>query len=66
MNYVIVAIGLALLLYDYWLITWAIGVGGWVFVIKHYWPAVVFDFTVAVFLAGFWGHIWIANKERHK
>ena len=46
-------------------IDWGIGVGGWIVlcVIKHYWPE--FDFTLAVFISGFWGHIWIANKERY-
>ena len=46
-------------------IDWAIGIGGWIVlcIIKYYWP--VLDFTLGVFLAGFWGHIWIANKERY-
>ena len=46
-------------------IDWIIGVVGWIglCVIKHYWPE--FDFTLGVFIAGFWGHIWIANRERY-
>jgi len=47
-------------------VDWFIGVGGMLglCVIKHYCDT--FDFTLAVFWSGFWGHIWIANKERYK
>lgn len=46
-------------------VDWGIGVAGWVLLcfIKKWFPE--FDFTLAVFIAGFWGHIWIANKERY-
>ena len=45
---------------------WFVGVGGWIglCIVKHYFPE--FDFSLAVFIAGFWGHIWIPNKERYK
>ena len=47
-------------------VDWGIGIAGWVLlcVVKHYWQE--FDFTIAVVLAGLWGHMWIANKERYK
>ncbi len=47
-------------------IDWGIGISGWIglCVIKYYWPE--FDFTLGVFIAGFWGHIWISNKERYE
>lgn len=46
-------------------IDWVIGIGGWIglCILKHYRPE--FDFTLGVFIAGFWGHMWIANKERY-
>lgn len=45
---------------------WIVGVAGWIglCVIKHYWPE--FDAALMVFLAGFWGHIWLPNRERYK
>ncbi len=85
MNYVILAIGIVILIYDGILaskdrttisqrcqeffptiVDWFVGVGGWIglCIIKHYFPE--FDFALAVFIAGFWGHIWIPNKERYK
>ncbi len=47
-------------------IDWAIGVGGWILLcfVKKWYPEL--DFTLAVFLAGFWGHMWISNKERYE
>jgi len=47
-------------------IDWFIGVGGMIglCVIKNHHPE--FDFSLAVFWSGFWGHIWIANKERYR
>lgn len=46
-------------------VDWCIGVGGWIglCIVKYFYPE--FDFTLGVFIAGFWGHIWIANKERY-
>jgi len=39
---------------------WCIGIAG--LIVFCVLPLVK---PVAVFWAGFWGHIWIANKERH-
>jgi len=86
MNYIIAAIGVAILIYDGWLaskdkttisqwcqvlfpsyIDWIIGISGWIglCVVKYFWPE--FNFTLGVIISGFWGHIWLANKERwHK
>ena len=48
-------------------IDWGIGIGGWFALIlaKAYWYPEL-DFALSVIWAGFWGHIWIANKERYK
>ena len=47
-------------------IDWCVGVAGWIAlcVIKRYWEG--FDFTLGIFIAGLWGHVWIANKERYE
>jgi len=41
-------------------IDWVIGVVGWI--VLCFLPL---DKSLAIFWAGFWGHIWIANKERY-
>ena len=85
MNYVIATICIAILVYDYKLISdskksiservqelfpptidWCVGIGGWIglCIVKYIFPE--FDFTLGVFIAGFWGHMWIANRERYK
>ena len=85
MNYIILIIGIAILIYDGWLIKhdkksiscrcqelfptgidWAIGILGWIGLcfVKHYYPE--FDFTIGITIAGFWGHMWLANAERYK
>jgi len=85
MNYIILAIGIGLLIYDgilasrdkttisQWCqslfppgIDWCIAVSGWVglCVLKYFVPE--FDFSLAIFYAGFWGHIWIPTRERYK
>ncbi len=46
-------------------VDWVIGICGMIglCIIKHFCPE--FDFALAVFWSGFWGHIWIANRERY-
>ena len=46
-------------------IDWIIGIGGWALIIltKAYWYDL--DFALSVVWAGFWGHIWLANRERY-
>ncbi len=42
-------------------IDWIIGIGG--FIVLCFLPL---DKSLSIFWAGFWGHIFIANKERYK
>lgn len=48
------------------IVDWFIGVGGWIGLcfLKRYYPEL--DFNLSIFIAGFWGHIWIPNEERYK
>ncbi len=85
MNYGILAVCIALLIYDAILaikgkmtisqkcqeffppfIDWCIGIGGLIALcfVKKKWPE--FDFTLGVFMAGFWAHVWISNRERYE
>ncbi len=47
-------------------VDWIIGITGWIVLcfVNYFWPE--FDFALAIFIAGFWGHIWLANRERYK
>jgi len=40
---------------------WIIGIGGFIVLC-----CIPISKPIAVFWAGFWGHIWIANKERYE
>ena len=40
---------------------WIVGVVGWIVLCL-----LPLDRSLSIFWAGFWGHIWIANKERYK
>ncbi len=46
-------------------VDWVIGLGGWTGLLWMHDAWGPIDPILLVFWAGFWGHIWIANKERY-
>ena len=47
-------------------VDWFVGVGGWIGLLIWKKNCPELDIVLMVFLAGFWGHIWLANRERYE